>query len=346
MLGAGASCLALPTVNQIESELERIIGILNFNESDTNPEHYSENAIGQHYYIKNKGQFLKGAYNKSEILEEFIISLRWLKSECSKHFSIDTYAKKLFLQENFKKLNELKVTLSCFFAYLQNTQFDNRYDNFLASIIDNLYELPPHIKVLSWNYDYQLEIAMGNFLNTKKIIHAKKSLNVTSKKQLPTEENNNDKFCLFKINGTTSVEISKDKTAEIVDEFEKDKYLLLDRILLYYYSVIHETNNPSLSFAWENDGNEKFLPLLSKAVSNTEVLIVIGYSFPFFNRKIDKQILKSMTNLRKIYVQDPKNADSILQRIKSLLGLSVLGRNMKYETISNIKDQFYIPFEL
>ena len=70
---------------------------------------------------------------------------------------------------------------------------------------------------------------------------------------------------------------------------------------------------------WENFNQElKFYSDLRNSVEKTDILIVIGYSFPFFNRKIDKFILDSMDNLKKIYVQDPENANDIIEKIESL----------------------------
>jgi hypothetical protein len=82
---------------------------------------------------------------------------------------------------------------------------------------------------------------------------------------------------------------------------------------------------------------------VQKCVENTDVLIVIGYSFPFFNRKIDKILLEGMPDLSAIYVQDPTNSESIEERIKSILDE---GRDyfIKFHQVKMI-DQFYIPFE-
>jgi hypothetical protein len=43
---------------------------------------------------------------------------------------------------------------------------------------------------------------------------------------------------------------------------------------------------------------------LLKTTQDTEQVVVIGYSFPFFNRQTDREIFGSMANLTKIYVQD------------------------------------------
>ena len=73
---------------------------------------------------------------------------------------------------------------------------------------------------------------------------------------------------------------------------------------------------------------------------NTTILIIIGYSFPFFNRDIDRGILNRMKNLNKIYVQVPeKDHNAIKERLESL--------RSDLPEIAFIKDieLFYIPFE-
>lgn len=54
-------------------------------------------------------------------------------------------------------------------------------------------------------------------------------------------------------------------------------------------------------------------------------------------------LLKSMQKLRKIYIQDPSNSDSIEERIKSLIP-NLLMMPIDYNKIK-MTDQFYIPFE-
>jgi hypothetical protein len=83
--------------------------------------------------------------------------------------------------------------------------------------------------------------------------------------------------------------------------------------------------------------------LANKAISNvfdTEILVVIGYSFPFFNRNIDRRIIQSMTNLKKIYLQSPE-AMSLKDRLNAVINLE------KIEVVP-IKDtdQFILPYEL
>ncbi|PSR03910.1 MAG: hypothetical protein BRD50_04955 [Bacteroidetes bacterium SW_11_45_7] len=69
-----------------------------------------------------------------------------------------------------------------------------------------------------------------------------------------------------------------------------------------------------------------------KGVRNNEILILIGYSFPFFNRKVDREIfneLKSSGVFKKIYFQDLNNSGEFL---RSQFDLS---KDIKIEHINN-----------
>ena len=54
-----------------------------------------------------------------------------------------------------------------------------------------------------------------------------------------------------------------------------------------------ENNFNLLTFAWESQNHQRFsnsLELSKEIIKGSEILVVIGYSFPFFNREIDKEI--------------------------------------------------------
>jgi hypothetical protein len=70
-------------------------------------------------------------------------------------------------------------------------------------------------------------------------------------------------------------------------------------------------------------------------------LVVIGYSFPFFNRLVDRRIL-NMPDLKKIYFQAPiSGIENIIQSFKSIRKLPIEG----YEKITET-EQFFLPPEL
>lgn len=98
-----------------------------------------------------------------------------------------------------------------------------------------------------------------------------------------------------------------------------------------------------LSYAWEHDGENELLQTILKRVEDTEVLVVIGYSFPYVNRRIDRYIFNSMKSLKKIHIQDT-NANAIKDRITAIFEFlqKPLPEIHTHEDIG----QFIIPNEL
>jgi hypothetical protein len=98
----------------------------------------------------------------------------------------------------------------------------------------------------------------------------------------------------------------------------------------------------SLSFAWEKIRFED--DVIKDTISNindTQVLVIIGYSFPYYNREIDRKIIGSMTNLEKVYIQDlgPKTIKERFNAIREDIDDSKF-------ILSEDKDLFLIPNEL
>jgi hypothetical protein len=97
-----------------------------------------------------------------------------------------------------------------------------------------------------------------------------------------------------------------------------------------------------LSYAWEHDKKSLFYNKLEQGLEETNVLVVIGYSFPFFNREVDKLMLCNyMPHLRKVYFQD-MNPDNIAERFMAI------NEDVPVDNLIPIRDiyQFYFPNEL
>ena len=106
-------------------------------------------------------------------------------------------------------------------------------------------------------------------------------------------------------------------------------------------------NNSRLYFAWENqDWTKELFTKVSQDIQDANILIVIGYTFPFFNRETDRFLFKNMPNLKKIYIQDP-NAEQLKQNIQPVLSSeqNVAGLGNHITTITNCS-QFFLPPEL
>ncbi len=72
-----------------------------------------------------------------------------------------------------------------------------------------------------------------------------------------------------------------------------------------------------MNFAWEPNTDSVLLARQSAAerVKIADAVVVIGYSFPNFNREVDRQIFEGFdTDKDKIYIQDPY-PDEIIEKL-------------------------------
>jgi hypothetical protein len=105
--------------------------------------------------------------------------------------------------------------------------------------------------------------------------------------------------------------------------------------------------NTTLTFAWEGSKDKDLIlpsavTAATKIGSKTSILAIIGYSFPFFNRRYDKVIMDSILSggkLEKIYFQDPLNDGSFLRRQFNIPD------SIPIEHIKRV-DNYIVPMEL
>ncbi|HUX56318.1 MAG TPA: hypothetical protein VMV47_11390 [Bacteroidales bacterium] len=333
LFGAGASAGSLPVVNNMNERIGSLVHRLS-----------EEDLIlsdDQTFTGIEVGSFQSKREHQLTIIE----GLKELESACNKHYSIDTYAKKLWIRNDLNGLKKLKALLSLFFTIEQiRNPPDPRYDFFLASLLKSLNGFPDNIRILSWNYDSQFEYAYSEFSNNTDVANIKKELNIYEKNMPITNYKEND-FCIFKLNGSTDFCIKANPepvpfyfSSKTDNKFDKNTVAYITRA---YVSGLYSSAIDSLfSFAWE-EPNSEFIQGIIHHTFNAEVLVVIGYSFPYFNRTIDRMIIQRMKNLEKVYIQSP-DAHDIIERFHSITN----DINPKNVIPKLHKDYFYLPNEL
>lgn len=263
--------------------------------------------------------------------------LKWLGDNCDSYPTIDTYAKMLFVTKRSEVYERIKRTLTLFLLLHQiNTQRDLRYDGFIASLIDQKGRFP-NIDILTWNYDAQFEMAYADYSKKGKYLpYIWDELNVINK-TIGTGKIYETGFSITKLNGMALfVDRDDNKLIDLINGgYEKDIRLEIDNIILY--RRLYEN---TLSYAWER--NNDFVAKVAERVKNTSSLVVIGYSFPYVNREIDRTIIQNMHLLERIYIQDPY-ANEIKESVEAILSDKV--RKVNIITKTNTK-QFFIPNEL
>lgn len=73
-------------------------------------------------------------------------------------------------------------------------------------------------------------------------------------------------------------------------------------------------------------------------------MVVIGYTFPYFNRETDRKVISMMRSLKRIIIQDP-NAETILQSVDAVFQDYQLVNKVDIRTEKHT-NAFLIPREL
>lgn len=329
LLGAGASAQALPVVNQIPNRLEELIRVLS----------QEENSLSE-----NESFSKFNSYSKREIQRNLIEGLDWLRKKCLDHASIDTFAKKLYLTGNENELDKLKQCLAIFLIWEEcSNKPDGRYDTFWASILsDGITSFPGNIQILSWNYDTQFEMSYMQYLSESlwRIVASRKRVNIINDLDSVVELKSNN-FRIVKLNGSTDFwGDSRLRPYNYIDIInQRGEAQIVDSLVdAYSKAAFQKELHSNIRFAWEARKNPMSIGELA---SQADILIVIGYSFPFFNREVDRAIINGMTNLNKVYIQD-MNPQNIKERFFAVLDDQTFDN---FHLTSNV-DQFVLPNEL
>ena len=277
-------------------------------------------------------------------LTSIINDLYWLANNTISHASIDTFAKKLFLTAQKEDYFRLKKGLITFLNYEQMFNApDSRYDSFLASILQtDTHSFPDDISVLSWNYDTQFEIAYHEYRqDIQSIRNLSEILKVYDKKR---EDKDAIDRTLQPVKGFSIIKLNGSIALEDDSFFDKTNVKKVESLCITYEKMTEE--NCPLSFAWEAPRGA-FINRVEERIKDATYLVIIGYSFPFFNREIDRQLFKRMPNLKTIYIQDSK-ADTVKQSLRSALSPFHIANGLlnKIEPIPINETQFFLPPEL
>lgn len=367
LLGAGASANCLPVINELPDRLRRLHYELEQRTRDRN--------VDTHLKIPYTERIYKTALNlKSDILD--------VLKDLEPHNTVDTLARKHYLRGETHKLAVLKRVLIIYFLYEQSfkigsirditeggvtTQIpkelpDKRYDSFIATVISDKIKdlsLPKNFNVITWNYDIQLELAYKEYQAELELPELQSKLQAIPSSQFLNNGTTVDlsRFCVVRLNGVAALDTYVADTTYIKPPYDDEDLQSLYTNLLKQYESISEKELKLFNYSWENP--EEFqlahkelatLKQIAKRImQQTHILVVIGYSFPVFNRAVDKEMFSSFINLSKVYVQD-KNPDDIISLMRSAFPyLSEKSEIQKYTPTEFISvkytNQFVIPSE-
>ncbi|HLO44329.1 MAG TPA: hypothetical protein VK175_08360 [Leadbetterella sp.] len=332
-LGAGASANAIPMVSEIARAIQKFRYFV-LNETNQKTSVYS--GLTDDLKMKHH-DFRDFCLKYSDLIENVA--------------SIDTYAKRLWDQDLKVEYEDYKLFLVVLFNFFhfretkkeltnttQNT-LEGRYENLIRTINTgkgNTLLIPYQFSFFSWNYDFQLEATFCrdfenqnsklDFSNVKNNLHCK----------------------IVNFNGSSNL----DDIIEFPESVGYDK--VFERLFEIYQKVKNNKVKNKLKFAWEHSLDR----FTFSDIQETRFVVVIGYSFPSFNRDIDKaffSLLKTdlhiesqlgpqgLINRTKVFTQGYDFADSL--RIKRYLEQIFDGNKAPFEIIPVESPFFYVPAE-
>jgi hypothetical protein len=338
LLGAGASYNACPILNEQGEKMIELAHIFK--------------------KLKNDGAFDKNERIKS--LEETFENMESFGKKAKKFGTIDNYTTKLNLNKNnsIYELERLKIAVSLFFTIWQLTnneqlktlenrkilEIDSRYTSLLAKILEkneNNIVIKENINFVTWNYDLQLEYAFKSFYQDI-------TWENLSKKIKFRIDDKNSKLQICHLNGYHGfykITPKENETNSIKEHhfLERTNSKKIEDIINKIAFIPESQNrgtidiNDYINYAWEESDIASNTRKEAKRIfKQTDILIIIGYSFPRFNKDIDSSLFKELGRKTEIYYQDPKATDEF---VSQLLNMDNSGVNLKKELY-----QFFLPY--
>jgi len=298
ILGAGASCNALPLNSNLIKQISDFI------------------TIGKNHPVSEINQiYLKIFEDKFNPIIEL----------ASRESSIDTLAK---VKMNSEIYYSIKNLLWIYFSAVAGRgKLDKRYKNLLIKLnagSSKTFRIKENFNFITWNYDLQLEEALAEIENV-------------SISNIP------NKFYSY-----PGIEFTSSN--KLIGKINSEFHSLLRLVIQNFYTNISENrhNINSISFAFEENNFSKQALYHSKMIAaDTTHLVVIGYSFPDFNREIDRHILNKMEKLEYICIQN-KEANKLLNKIAEIsenIKNKISKTNFKTYLEEDLVE-FHLPFHL
>lgn len=311
--------------------------------------------------ILERLEYVKTLYAK-QIVQEYkeaqqvlIKDLEWLIENTYRHATIDTFAKKLFLKNQKDEYIKMKRLLSLFFKTEQLiNRPDGRYDTFLASVLQKndkgKLRISDDISILTWNYDSQFEIAYKEYLsagNYQETIDFPEQLGI----EIQSSYANFLKPASFVDDGTRQI-FKLNGSASFIEDYSPAHYYsfndgeLKNEWVIQLLKIYNSPKQCMLNYAWEHETSSDLKHIFDNSLFKAKALVIIGYTFPFFNREVDSFLFSFICrNVQTIYIQDPY-ADNIKESVLNLIRRTGLPVNDKQIILKKDVSQFLLPPEL
>lgn len=349
ILGAGASYQAVPIVKTFPS---RFMKFLNF-------------IIGLQSEMPGRPEYTSEIGNNLKKLKEWGLALH---DVFKSHQSFDTYFKKLFHTKNQIKIIRAKKLLNLYFiwehltkeekqpntlvdgVFWKQAKVDKRYDALIAGLLkpyNSASELYSKTNFITWNYDMNLITSIKNYFYPDDLMS-------DFLEKIQTEKSNhwniNNQIDVFNMNGYFYSSLFNDAT-NIYNTGAG--WAIVNKMAGQYFDDTFIDKDADLvQFAWEaeneiNNSESEISEIVKEKIESSSNIIVIGYTFPLYNRIADLNYFNKQTlHNKKLYVQDP-NAIEIEKSIQENFNIETDYRKANHfiteiKSISNC-DSFFVP---
>lgn len=335
ILGAGASYQSIPVVKTFAKRFEVFINYLD------------------EYKKKSSSMPLPELKLSNEDIEK----CRCLLDSFRSHQSFDTYFKKLFHTKKDNEIRFAKKVLHIYFiwehltndiifkepkngGFWKQAKIDKRYDALIAGLLKPTNEKTETFcktNFITWNYDLNLLSSIKNYF------YPDKSYDEFLKEVTKSEAKIWDidgQISIINLNGYFYSSLFKcHSTLDLLSVNDT----ITTKITNDYFNNLHlDSDSELIQFAWEMRNND-VIDLVQEKIYNSENLVVIGYTFPLYNRLVDRNYFPpSLFTEAKFttYIQDPE-AEKIRSNFISNFNVKALHED-KIITVKDC-DSFFVP---
>ncbi len=306
--GAGASHNSVPITFQLHQQLNRIA--TNIGSEAALPLFEDTANVFKSFLNQNRLE-TEGLNVEAKLFAELYI----LGKKSKEYSTIDTYA--LYNKyHNADNYNKIKHLINLFFTFwqtqaqmdhtgkdvLQWDEIDPRYINLISAIIrkEGEISIPDNINFITWNYDTQLEKAINLFDKSKTLLDICNKIKV-----YPASQSTLSK--IIHLNGISGFLKKKTGEIELIPcDNTKPYYEKMKQISDYYSAVNTIEDSTLIKFSWDSEiANNEALKMAKLVIQESDYLIIVGYSFPLFNREADIAMLRTLPHKCKIIIQNP-----------------------------------------
>lgn len=342
-IGAGASAQALPVVNEMAAAI-----------------------AAQRSWMSE----IIGLHPERRIYERYWKYLWKLIHDYTPYGTVDTYARSLFVQGRTEELAELKLHLTLFFLleqinmarsrsnsndgfppYVKSASIDPRYMGLLALLVKENKGITNRVNFISWNYDVQVEMALARYWQLRAVsdVHSQRSGLIYPSGSLDPPVGSLP--LLVHLNGVAGLSVlNKTSRFYYANMLNTPVKIVIESLFDGYggsgamYTELCQSMTESFTFAWENKtvGNTA-IALAKKIMDSADILVIVGYSFPSFNRMVDRDLFHSFVQRyaerKYVVVQNP---DMQVETFQKMMGIDGHTPNVHMERGLS---QFHVPYD-